>query len=253
MSEEKIIDRIKKLLSLANSTNEHEAAMAAGQAAELMLQHEIKEAQLCDTADEPEDVDLMSLDESGQIIHWKGSLMAGLADSMGCKMHYHKNRVYGRKASTSYNVVGQPSKVDTIRYMYSYLVGEVDRLADVAFRQEHIECRKSGVPSPSARSWKNSFRLGAAHTIATRLRAQREETHAAAADAGQGVGLMVIKKAEEAVGLYMKQKFPRMRRGAAASHSSSSGYGAGASAGKGVGLGSGGGRLGAGAKQLGGG
>ena len=247
---DKIIDRIKKLLSLSNSTNENEAALAAGRAAELMLKHEIKEAQLCESEEDQEDVDVTQLDETGSIVHWKGTLMGGLADSFGCAMHFQKRRG-GCKTVTAYNVVGQPSKVDTIKYMYAYLVGEVERLAGLAYRQEYLECKDSNVDPPSSRSWKNAFRLGASSMIARRLRAQRKETHKEAEATGQGTALVVVKKAEEAVTAFVAQKFPKMKAAASASYSSGSGYGAGATAGKGVGLGGGGGSLGSGAKQLG--
>ena len=248
---DKIIDRIKKLLSLSQSNNEHEAALAAGQAADLMFKHEIKEAQLCESDEDKEDVDVTSLDETGSIVNWKGNLMNGLADGLGCAMHFSQIKKRGEKMKTFYNVVGQPSKVDTIKYMYHYLVGEVDRLADKAYREEYMECKKSNVLPPSARSWKNAFRLGASSMIAKRLRKQREESHKDAEDAGLGFALVVVKKSEEAVVAFVAKKYPKLKKAASATYRSGSGYGAGAEAGKGVGLGnSGNTKLGAGSKQL---
>jgi GNAT superfamily N-acetyltransferase len=251
MSEEKIIDRIRKLLSLSKSANEHEAAQAAARAAELMLKHEIEEAQLGDE-EVVEDVEEEQVDETGQRVPWKAHLQNGLALSMGCQMYTHR-RYAGAgvgKMVCVYMIVGQPSKVATIKYMYQYLSAEVARLADVAYRQEHLECRRSGVEAPSARSWKNAFRLGAASTIFKRLMEQRKETHVKAAAAGQGTALVVVEKAQEDVAVFVKKHHPRMRQAAAASYSSGSGYSAGAKAGRGVGLG-GGARLGAGARRLG--
>jgi len=250
MSEAKIIDRIKKLLSLANSTNEHEAANAAAQAAELMQKHEIKQAQLAEEDEEVEVVNRFVIDESKHLINWRATLMNGLAKSFGC--HMFTWRTYsGGKPKMSYNVAGQPSKVDTISYMYQYLVAEVDRLADTAYRQEHLECRKSKVSPPSARAWKNAFRLGAANTIYRRLVNQREQTHKAAMEDGQSNALMIVKKNEAAVEVFIKEKFPELRPNARPVYTSRSGFQAGSEAGKSVGLGSASGRLGAGAKQLG--
>ena len=45
-TKDKMVDRVRKLLSLANSANEHEAAAAAAQAADLMVQFEIEAAML---------------------------------------------------------------------------------------------------------------------------------------------------------------------------------------------------------------
>lgn len=47
-----VVDLIKKLLKLSNSSNEHEAALAAQRASELMRHHNIAEAQL--RVEEPE-------------------------------------------------------------------------------------------------------------------------------------------------------------------------------------------------------
>ncbi len=245
---EKIIDRIKKLLSLSESTNENEAALAAARAAELMLKHEIKAAQLC--VEDAEDVDTVRVDESKQIVHWKSNLMAGLARSLGCMFFLQKHRQAG-KVTTRYNVAGQPSKVDTISYMYSYLVEEINRLADFAYRRRLHRHHRIGMPVPSARGWKNAFRLGAAATISERLEAQRKETHKAAEDDGQGAALVVVKQAEKAVDLYVARKYPRMGKSAGATYSSGSGYGAGKEAGKSVGLGGTSNAISSGSKQLG--
>jgi hypothetical protein len=248
---DKIIERIKKLLSLSKSSNEHEAALAAGRAADLMLKHEIQEAQLADSPSEG--VDLMEMDKSGQVVHWKGNLMGGLADGLGCAFHYHRRRVApgSRKTFISYMIVGQPSKVATIQYMYSYLTAEVTRLADAAYGQEHQECAASDVPPPSSRSWKNAFRLGAARTIAKRLRAQRKETHDAARLSGHSNALVVVEAASKAVQEYVAAEVGPLSRGSQAAHSSRSGYQAGASAGAAVGLGGSGAKLGSGTKRLG--
>jgi hypothetical protein len=245
MSTDKIIDRVKKLLSLSKSTNEHEAAAAAAQAADLMLKHEIKEAALCDAENEPEDPTQETLDSAGRRVSWKSSLAHGITLSAGCQS-YSDHRGGGCKTQ----IVGPPSKLATIRYMYQYLTGEIDRLANTAYGAEHKECSDSGVPAPSARSWKNAFRLGASATIRKRLLAQRKETHKAAAAAGQSQALVVVKTAEEAVAIYIKQTVGPLRSSSRAQHSSRSGYGAGADAGRGVSLGGGRG-LGAGAKRLG--
>lgn len=253
MSEEKIIDRIKKLLSLSKSDNENEAAQAAAQAAELILKHEIEEAKLADDSGDGgvlEDVEQESIDTTRQIVHWKGMLASGLARSMGCRMYYG-NRYDSGKRQRTYMVVGQPSKVATIRYMYSYLCSDIERLVDFAYREEVLECRKSEVEAPSARSWKNAFRLGAATTIYNRLVEQRQETHKAAAKVeADCTALAVVKTAEEAVEVFVSSRVGKLRKGQGAQHSSGSGYGAGSRAGKNVGLG-GGAALGAGTRQIG--
>ena len=272
MSEEKIIDKIRKLMTLANSANEHEAALAAARATELMLKHEIAEAQLAteEGAEVIEVVERESIDESGSIIPWKGNLCAGLAQSMGCEFYYGSTKyVRGTKQKRTYLIIGQESKRAMIKYMYDYLCAELIRLADSAFRKavlkqradyiaEVKEYKASGLdagpmPKPlSARSWKNGFRLGAASMIWNRLNKQRKETHQAAQEAGQTTALVVVAANAEAVQVWMKKNVGKMGKGRAGTTSSGSGYGAGREAGKSVGLGNRGRALGQSrAKQLG--
>ena len=144
MSEEKIIDKIRKLMTLANSANEHEAALAAARATELMLKHEIAEAQLAteEGAEVVEEVERESIDESGSIIPWKGNLCAGLAQSMGCEFYYGSTKyVRGTKQKRTYLIIGQESKRAMIKYMYDYLCAELIRLADSAFRKAVLKQR----------------------------------------------------------------------------------------------------------------
>lgn len=243
MTDSKIIGRIRKLLSLSKSANEHEAASAAASAAKMMLEHEIEEASLCDA---PEAVEKSTLDETGKKrVPWKGILAHSLTVAHGCKAYTERSN-----GGATIKIVGQPSKVATIRYMYAYLVSEVNRLADLSFGDEHRECKASGVQPPSARSWKNAFRLGASSVIGKRLIDQRKRTHIAAQLGGQKNALVVVKSAEEAVQKYVRDNVKGIRSGTAARYSSRSGFASGKAAGKGVSLGGGRG-LGSGAKRLG--
>lgn len=242
---EKILDRIKKLLSLANSSNEHEAALAAAQAAKLMMEHNIAEAQL-DSHEASENVGEIDLDSAGKLAKWKGIVLSGLTQAFDCKAYStRKYDVY--KGKTVYKVVGQPSKTSTITYMYSYLVGEIDRLANVAYREEAMECEASGVGRPGARAWKNSFRVGAASVIQKRLLEERKTVRAEAKAAGQS--LVRIDKDALAVKDFVKENVGNLRKSSAARTSSRSGYAAGKAAGGNVSLGGGKG-LSAGARRL---
>lgn len=243
---DKIIDRIRKLLALSESNNEHEAAAAAAQAADLMVKHEIEAAALTTPDNEPEDPTQETLDSSGRRVSWKGSLAHAISLSAGCRSYSASSR-----GGCKTQIVGPPSKLATVRYLYQYLTAEIDRLANKAYGAEHKECVDSNVPAPSARAWKNAFRLGASNTIAGRLLRQRRETQAAAAAAGQSAALVVVKNAEKAVDVYIAKNVGRLGKTSRAQYSSRSGYGAGASAGRGVSLGATGGSLGAGRKQLG--
>lgn len=235
MSNTKIIDKIRKLLTLSNSSNEHEASLAAARAAELMLIHEIESAQLdCEDVD---DIDQEIIGETGSIVHWKGSLASGLAESMGCQFVYGCKRVNGKRTRT-YLVMGQESKRSIIKYMYAYLCADLMRLANDAFDKAVIQHIKEGFRTKlSARSWKNGFRLGAATIIRKRLIAQRSETHKEAEAAGNSDGVMVVVNNAKAVDLWVSKNMGPFQSGSAATTSSPSGYGAGKTAGQTVSIG----------------
>jgi hypothetical protein len=199
--EAKIVDRIRKLLALSRSSNEHEAAAAAARAAELMAAHQLEAAMLAE--DEQPSIDAHEIETTGQAVSWRGALASGIAYSFGCCMFWRPRRE-GGKLSVQLMVVGRSGDVDGVRYMYLYLSREVDRLANRAWNQRHEHARQL----ESARSWKNAFRLGAAATIARRLRAARDQALQAARAAGHeptAHALVRIERDTEAVEQFMAQ------------------------------------------------
>ena len=249
----KILDRIRKLLELANSSNEHEAANAAGRAAELMIEHEISEAQIAaaNVANTPS-VKLVvdqEIARDGRVVEWHRALIGGLAGAFSCKHYWY--RAY-RGTPARYHAVGTMDAINAIRTMYAILVGEVDQLAKRAYGEEVAECRDSDVEAPSARGWKSAFRTGCANMISERLQEQRRsQVKAARADASKSQALMVIDQQSEALATFMKVEVGKLRSfgSSTAGQSSRSGYGAGRDAGRDVNLG-GGRQLGKGKKEL---
>lgn len=232
-----IIDRIKKLLALSNSTNEHEAANAAALAAELMLQHKIDQADLAVEDEAQEEVAAWRVGSDKTNVGWKGVMLVGLFYAFGC---------WGSKsAQRGWRVIGRKSDVDTVRYLFDYLVNEVNRLADEGWERHQYETYDS------IRRWKNAFRVGAAGVIQRRLKEQHQQTMKAAEEAGKTSALVYIGKQEEQVALACRQRGIKFQKtGRDVSGSSHDGYARGREAGKDVVLGGGRGQLAAGRKQL---
>src|SRR5207248_2223458 len=88
---------------------------------------------------------------------WKGRLASILARHNGCKMYNGWNGP---------SLIGRPSDVATVRYLYGWLRQEVDRLAE-------RDCKGNGT------TYANNFRLGVTDTIGNRLYEQQKETQAA--------------------------------------------------------------------------
>jgi len=247
---EKVLNKIRKLLELSKSSNEHEAALAAARAAQLMLEHQLEVADLeaAGQAQADEPIVEEAIGEDGKIVHWHASIASGLAESMGAQAIVFADR---RGRAAHYMVIGPPSTLAAVRYMYAYLAREIDRLANAAYKRECTERAHAHMPEPSARRWKASFRVGAAHVVRERLNAQREATLRQARESGHGQALMVLDRKGDEIDRFVKQHHPRLRTmGSSAGQGSRSGYQAGRSAGQGIALGGGDKALGAGQGRL---
>lgn len=263
MSEEKIIDKIKKLLSLSKSSNEHEAALAAARATELMIEHQISEAKL-ETGERQEEIGEHSVgDTDKSMVIWKGELAKALAQTLGCEMFWQTRHdaVAGRRVHTQ--IVGKTSDVQTVEYLYLYLVAEISRLAEESYNSDndpvYQQAERAGAHfshrSHAARQWKEAFRLGAAHTVSKRVAQQRAKTIVKARAQSRGTTALIVidkaleklKKDNEAIAEYMKAK--KLGKKQSRVTVRDDGYRAGTEAGEDINL-NGGRGLNAGAKRL---
>jgi hypothetical protein len=241
MTVDKVIERIRKLLALSRSANQHEAAAAAARAADLMREYQLDEARLDVTEDRPaEPLADTVLGVGRRSVGWKFRLACGLAESLGGRA-YQQSGIGGGVV-----VFGAPSVAATVRYMYEYLAREIDRLADEAWRDLDPEDRS---PFMTPRRWKYSFRFGAADTINNRLLKDMQTacaTNAKRVMAGDAdsAALVRVHQDELRVAAAWDRKTKGWRTVSVSSGSSADGYRSGQIAGASVNLG-GGARLGA--------
>lgn len=247
MERDEVISKIQKLLRLAESSNVHEAASAAAKAQELMDRFEIEAASLS-TASAPannEPVETVDFDSSGRLENWRGSLLATLCSTNGCKAY--KTRLYdGGGKETVLRVIGRKTDSQTVRYMYQALVQVVEGLA--------MGQRGNG------RQFIASFKSGAAAAICERIRASKEATKRAVyAEAAQegGMALMrvdnavaTLKARDAALERYMEEQNLRLRKGSGGRVTDHSGYHSGYRAGQAANIGGGHAQLGAGRAAL---
>lgn len=153
----KIKDKIRKLLALAESDNEHESAQALGRAQALMEQHEICETELGSAAIEA--IEEASLGgETGKLLAWRKWLSHAAAVHNGCSSYINK---LGHRKSVM-RICGRPSDIARAKHIYEECVKVVDRLAGV-------HCRGRG------RGYAAAFRCGVVRTIKTEMREEREK------------------------------------------------------------------------------
>jgi len=151
MVDRNLLEKISKLLALANSPNEHEAALAAEKAAELLAQHNLSVADLGE--DKDEDITKGIVDKTGRYVTWKMWILAGIANANGCQA---MRSTY----SGEMRVVGAETNITVSKSMYEYLTAVVDRLV-----KQH---RGKG------RAFINAFRVGCATRLRQRLEQRRK-------------------------------------------------------------------------------
>jgi uncharacterized protein DUF2786 len=176
-----VIDKIRKLLALSKSANPHEAANAAARAAELMFEHKIEAADLeiAGHGKRPmEAVTEETLLDGEWRAFWKGTLADGVARSMSCRVYW-----YGPWMQ----IIGRKSDVNTVRYLFGFLVLEIERMATEGWTQ------RSALVAEHGTKWKNAFRWGAVHAIGRRLYEQ-----SVAREAMAHTGALVLVRRDEA-------------------------------------------------------
>jgi len=242
---EKALDKIRKLLRLSKSANEHEAANAAARAAELMAQHELSEAELRvtdgDVKAEPIGDEKIDGETHKSASNWKGVVANGLAKSMGCRMYWTGGAI---------KIFGRTSNIQAVSYTYQYLIAEIERLCDERW------ATVKGQTWDHPKAWRMGFRLGASQTVYSRLVQQAVQKEAqqkvaskmfelAGAASVQSQALVLVKRDElEVINAY-KAKSKGFKSKGYASTKSASGYHEGRAAGEGISLGGGKGLKGA--------
>jgi len=151
----KVKDKIRKLLALAESDNEHEAAQALGRAQALMEKHEVCEAEFGSPAIEA--IEEASLGgEIGKLLAWRRWLLHAAATHNGCG-GYIKRAGYRKSVM---RLCGRPSDITRAMHIYDECVKVVDRLA-------RVHCRGRG------RGYAAAFRCGVVRTIQKEMREER--------------------------------------------------------------------------------
>ena len=123
---DKIIDRIKKLLALANdqAASENEATVALAKARQLMLDHSVS-------------ADVLNAEQTERVVTW-GAWRGGMDDNWQVYCGIAACRLYGCKLVTDkqggYRFVGTPEKMDIAELTYRYLVGEIEKRYKLALK-----------------------------------------------------------------------------------------------------------------------
>ena len=159
-----IIEKIKKLLALANSSNEHEAALAASHAQRLLAEHNLAMADI-DAAHKPDKADTMNIKLSKTLPKWVRYLSAGVSSAFDCQAVHHPET--GRMS-----FIGIGADVQIAVYTFTYLDTTVRKLCAL-YMKYHVN---PDAPNRYRELHRQSYYLGAVSTINARLREQKVQT-----------------------------------------------------------------------------
>lgn len=159
-----IIEKVKKLLTMAERGTEHEAAIAAAKAQSLLMQHNIDLSQIDAAGSKAhEQVREWLLETMSRKQIWKGNLACAIAEANFCRMWW---------LGSDLKLVGKEHNVQIAHHLYDYLVEAVERVTKAALAAERHH-QQDTLNLFSRRAWANSFRLGCAHRLCDRLREQK--------------------------------------------------------------------------------
>lgn len=161
MDKSPVIDKIKKLLALANSSNEHEAALAASHAQRLLSEHNLAMADI-EAAHKPEAADKVETAVSKNLPKWMRHLSAGVSSAFDCQAIHHP-------ATGKMTFIGVGADAQVAAYTFTYLDRTVRKLCG-SYMKLHAD---STIANRHRELMRQSYYLGAVSTITTHLEKQK--------------------------------------------------------------------------------
>ena len=159
-----VIEKIKKLLALSNSCNEHEAALAASHAQRLLSEHNLAMADI-HTEQKPDKADRVETTSAKTLPKWVRHLTASISSAFDCRAIHHP-------ANGKLTFIGVGADVQIAAYTFSYLDRSVRKLCS-SYMKLHATKEVTGRHRELMRQ---SYYLGAVSTINTMLDAQKKIT-----------------------------------------------------------------------------
>lgn len=164
MEKTPIIEKIKKLLALANSSNEHEAALAASHAQRLLSEHNLAMADI-EAAHKPDKADKVEAAVSKTLPKWLRHLSAGVSTAFDCQAIHHP-------ATGKMTFIGVGADVQIAAYTFTYLDRTVRKLC-ANYMKQHVD---PTLANRHRELLRQSYYLGAVSTINASLREQKVQT-----------------------------------------------------------------------------
>ena len=196
MKNEKLIEKIQKLLALAQSSNEHEARLAAEKANELLIRYNLSMSQVAFTDDDFTENEFRSYRRAGmedKYIRWiiSGHFFVDLISSR----KYIRNASGRLEKHTTLMMLGEKNNCDIASYSYNFLKLKFNDLW-AEYKKDH---------DASIRS-KQSYFHGLYTGLDEQLSKQKEKI---VKETESNSNALVVVNA--ALQDFVKEKYPRLR------------------------------------------
>lgn len=185
-------NKIKKLLALSESGNEHESNLAFEKANQLMRDHLISKDDLIDD-DDVIGYEVVPMKNSA---HWYASLMWAMARGFRCQV-IRKKRSWNSEGS--FTVFGSKGDRVTVKLMFEFALGQIDRLGKKEYQ------RVKGTQY-RMRNYMNSYRTGVVTGMRKTLETLAKQN---SRDEDQGYGI-VLRDRDKQINDMVKRMFPRL-------------------------------------------
>lgn len=154
MDIEKAIEKIRKCLALAKSSNPHEAAAALRQAQALMREHGVTEegVRLAEVKEAVGDARMQTLTQ------WETMLISDIADAFGCRVFTGKRLAgwHTRRELRTFTFVGVGASAELAQYAYDVLSRQCARDRQAHIAKQPARCKaitKTARGDAFARYW----------------------------------------------------------------------------------------------------
>lgn len=158
---EKVIDKIKKLFSLSDSTNEHEAKQAMLMAQKLMAKHNLEAKDI--VVNEKSDVHEIKCGDYGKKT-WKRLLAGVIAKNFRCK-HFYNNR--GQRGFVVV-FVGILEDIEIAKEIYEFAINTIENNQKKIYREFKMH-------SLVTKGIKKSYAMGFINGLDDALEEQKED------------------------------------------------------------------------------
>lgn len=223
MADTKMMDKIVKLLAMAEGTdNAAEAEAFTAKATELMFAHSIDEAMLAYAGTKSGDTIIAKDVTIEGYAKAKMSLLAGIATALNVKSIYTPNTKRSGWSTIKMTLIGWESDISNVEVLFASLVMQMTNEMERQAKQNK---------NVHGRAFKQAFIIGFANEVFRRLTVQRADAVKVAEDATPGAALAVVDR-NKAVSNDFARRFPRTGKGTGPQASSYTGMAQGRAAGQ---------------------